>query len=144
MKTLTLLRHAKSTWHDPVAKDFNRPLNKRGRRAARTIGREMKSQGLHFDRIVASPALRVIETLDDVADGYGAALDPEYDKRIYLASPATLLDVIHAVDDSAARLMIVGTNPGLGRLALLLTDGTGLRGTLSRKINTAQNHATTP
>src|SRR3546814_13337003 len=134
MKTLTLLRHAKSTWHDPVAKDFNRPLNKRGRRAARTIGREMKSQGLHFDRIVASPALRVIETLDDVADGYGAALDPEYDKRIYLASPATLLDVIHEVDDSAARLMIVGHNPGLERIAFMLTDGAGLRSEAQKSV----------
>src|SRR3546814_19899338 len=141
MKTLTLLRHAKSTWHDPVAKDFNRPLNKRGRRAARTIGREMKSQGLHFDRIVASPALRVIETLDDVADGYGAALDPEYDKRIYLASPATLLDVIHEVDDSAARLMLVGPNTGLARLALLPTDGPGFRRELAIKTPTGANSA---
>src|SRR3546814_11832066 len=87
----------------------------------------MKREGLHIDRIVASPALRVIETLDDVADGYGAALDPEYDKRIYLASPATLLDVIHEVDDSAARPLIVGHHPGLARPALLLTAGAGFR-----------------
>src|SRR3546814_14889085 len=93
----------------------------------------MKREGLHIDRIVASPALRVIETLDDVADGYGAALDPEYDKRIYLASPATLLDVIHEVDDSAARLMIVGHNPGLERLALLLTDGPGFHSNVAIK-----------
>src|SRR3546814_14402933 len=97
----------------------------------------MKREGLHIDRIVASPALRVIETLDDVADGYGAALDPEYDKRIYLASPATLLDVIHQVDASAARLMIVGHNPGLERLALLLTDGPRLRSDVAIKYQTA-------
>src|SRR3546814_21099598 len=93
----------------------------------------MKREGLHIDRIVASPALRVIETLDDVADGYGAALDPEYNKRIYLASPATPLDVIHEVDDSAARLMIVGHNPGLERPALLLTAGSGSRSEITLK-----------
>src|SRR3546814_8024666 len=97
----------------------------------------MKREGLHIDRIVASPALGVLETLDDAADGYGAALDPEYDKRIYLASPATLLDVIHEVDDSAARLMIVGHNPGLERLALLLTDGAGFRSEVAIKYPTA-------
>ena len=136
MKTLTLLRHAKSTWDDPVATDFDRPLNKRGRRAARTIGREMKVRGLRFDRVLASPALRVVETLDDVEDGYGAALDPEYDRRIYLASPAALIDVIHEMD-AAARLLLVGHNPGLEQLALLLTDGGDLRDEVAIKYPTA-------
>jgi phosphohistidine phosphatase len=72
MKILTLLRHAKSGWDDPVARDFDRPLNPRGRRAARTIGREMKAQGLAFDLVMASPARRVIETLEEVAAAYGA------------------------------------------------------------------------
>ena len=137
MKTLTLLRHAKSTWDDPVSTDFDRPLNKRGRRAARTVGRELKSQGLRFDRVVASPALRVIETLDEIAGGYGAPLDPRYDKRLYLASPAVLLDIIHEADDETERLMIVGHNPGLERLALLLTNGEGLRNEVAIKYPTA-------
>ena len=137
MKTLTLLRHAKSTWNDPVATDFDRPLNKRGRRAPRTVGREMKSQGMRFDRVVASPALRVVETLDDLAHGYGAPLELRYDKRLYLASPAALLDVIHEIGDETARLMMVGHNPGLERLALLLTDGEGLRNEVAIKYPTA-------
>jgi phosphohistidine phosphatase len=137
MKTLTLLRHAKSTWNDPVAIDFDRPLNKKGRRAAHTIGRALKDEGLRFDRVLASPALRVIETLDDVADGYGSKLDRQYDKRIYLASPAVLLDVIHEADDEADRIMIVGHNPGLERLALMLTDGEGLRSEVAVKYPTA-------
>ncbi|HLL30555.1 MAG TPA: histidine phosphatase family protein, partial [Allosphingosinicella sp.] len=66
MKILTLLRHAKSGWDDPVTRDFDRPLNPRGRRAARTVGREMKAQGLAFDLVLASPARRVIETLEKV------------------------------------------------------------------------------
>ncbi len=137
MKTLTLLRHAKSSWNDPVAADFDRPLNKRGRRAARTIGREMKNKGLCFDHVLASPALRVVETLDDVADGYGSTLHPEYDRRIYLASPAILLDVIHEADDGTERLLIVGHNPGLEQLALLLADGGELRDEVAVKYPTA-------
>ena len=137
MKTLTLLRHAKSAWDDPVQRDFDRPLNKRGRRAAQTIGREMRSLGLEFDRVVASPALRVIETLDDVALGYGRSFDPSFDKRIYLASTDLLLDVIRAADEGAERLLIVGHNPGLEKLALLLTKGEGLRAEIAIKYPTA-------
>ena len=121
MKTLTLLRHAKSTWDDPVARDFDRPLNRRGRQAARTVGREMRAQGLSFDQVIASPAVRVIETLADVADGYGADLQPRFDQRIYLASVATLLELVQEAEQGAERLLIVGHNPGLESLALLLS-----------------------
>lgn len=139
MKTLTLLRHAKSSWKDPVARDFDRPLNKRGRRAAKTIGQEMRAQGLRFDRVIASPAVRVIETLDDVEDGYGDPLKPHYDRRVYLASPQILLDIIHEVDDGAETLLIVGHNPGLESLALLLTEPgvNGLRAEIEVKYPTA-------
>jgi phosphohistidine phosphatase len=137
MKTLTLLRHAKSTWDDPVARDFDRPLNTRGRRAAKTVGREMQAQGLVFDQVVASPAVRVMETLADVADGYGRALEPRYDHRIYLATKETLLDVVHEADEQAERLLIVGHNPGLEMLAMLLTRGEGLRAKLALKYPTA-------
>ncbi len=139
MKTLTLLRHAKSTWHDPVTRDFDRPLNKRGRKAAHAVGRAMRSGGLRFDRVIASPALRVTETLDGLAEGYGGALDPVYDPRVYLASPATLLDLIHEVPDAAEALLIVGHNPGLEALTLLLTtdDGDGLRSQVAVKYPTA-------
>jgi len=140
MKTLTLLRHAKSTWDDPVARDFDRPLNRRGRKAARTVGREMKAQGLAFDRILASPAVRVMETLGEVEDGYGAALTPAFDETIYLASTETLLDLIRAVDDAAQSLLVVGHNPGLESLALLLTgaeDGDSKRAEIAVKYPTA-------
>jgi phosphohistidine phosphatase len=137
MKTLTLLRHAKSAWDDPVARDFDRPLNKRGRKAARTIGREMRGQGLEFDQVIASPAVRVIETLADVAEGYGSALDARFEKRIYLATKETLLDIVHEADAGANRLLIVGHNPGLEMLAMMLTTGEGLRAELALKYPTA-------
>ena len=121
MKSLTLLRHAKSTWDDPVARDFDRPLNPRGRRAARAVGREMKALGLAFDRAIASPAVRVTETLAGLEEGYGAALAAEFDQRIYLASTATLLEIVHDAGDAVERLLLVGHNPGMERLALLLS-----------------------
>ncbi len=139
MKILTLLRHAKSGWDDPVSRDFDRPLNKRGRKAARVVGRAMRDQGLTFDAIIASPAVRVTETLRDVGDGYGHALEPEQHPDLYLASPAVLLDRIHDVDDKVERLLVVGHNPGLEQLVLLLTGGeeNGLRQEVEVKYPTA-------
>ncbi len=139
MKTLTLLRHAKSAWDDPAARDFDRPLNRKGRRAACLIGAEMRERGLAFDRVIASPAARVVETLADVGQAYGEPIRAYYDQRLYLASVATLLDTVHGADDDAQRLLLVGHNPGLERLAMLLTrdDGDGLRGKLSVKYPTA-------
>lgn len=129
MKRLILLRHAKSSWDDPIARDFDRPLNQRGRKAARTVGREMKAQGLGWDRAIASPAVRVVETLADVAEGYGSAIEPDWDKRVYLATLETLLDLLHEVGDDSDALLLVGHNPGLETLALHLTgeDEDGLR-----------------
>ncbi len=126
MKTLTLLRHAKSGWDDPVARDFDRPLNPKGQRAAAMVGRHMKSLGLAFDHVVASPAVRVVETLDHVGQGYGSDLAPAWDQRIYLASPATLLDVVHDLPAGAERVLLTGHNPGLEELVLLLVPGGGV------------------
>ncbi|HEX8481541.1 MAG TPA: histidine phosphatase family protein [Allosphingosinicella sp.] len=119
MKTLTLLRHAKSGWDDTVSRDFDRPLNPRGRKAARTVGQEMKAQGLGFDLVVASPARRVIETLEEVSAGYGP-LEPFFDERLYLAGTATLLEIVREAS-GVGRLLLVGHNPGLEELALRLS-----------------------
>lgn len=129
MKTLTLLRHAKSGWDPPVARDFDRPLNGRGRKAARAMGREMKRLRLDFDRILASPAARVTETVQGLEEDHGA-LAVEQDPRIYLASAETLLDIVRATADSHARLLIVGHNPGLEQLAMLLAQGGAQGGAL--------------
>jgi phosphohistidine phosphatase len=135
MKSLTLLRHAKSGWDDPVTRDFDRPLNPRGRRAARTVGAEMKAQGLAFDLVLASPARRVIETLAEVAAGYGE-IEPDYDERLYLASAATLLDIVRHAPDGVQRLLLVGHNPGLEELALRLARPDRLRGEVEIKYPT--------
>lgn len=137
MKILTLLRHAKSGWDDPVSRDFDRPLNPRGRKAARTMGFEMKGRGLAFDRVLASPARRVIETLDEVEAAYGP-LGPQFDRRLYLASAATLIEIVRGAPDEAKRLLLVGHNPGLEEIALRLSgrDEAGLRGEVEVKYPT--------
>jgi phosphohistidine phosphatase len=139
MKTLILLRHAKSGWDGPTGRDFDRPLNAKGRSAARTIGRELRERGIGFDAVLASPALRVVETVAGVAEGYREAIRPVYDPSVYLASPATLLQLIRSTDDRSERLLVVGHNPGLERLAMLLThdEGNGLRRRLAEKYPTA-------
>ena len=137
MKRLTLLRHAKSTWDDPVARDFDRPLNRRGRKAARRIGEEMRALGLSFDAAIASPAVRVKETLAEVEQGFGRDLRVTFEQAVYLASPETLLDLIRAADDGAASLLLVGHNPGLESLAVDLTSGGPLRAQAAIKYPTA-------
>ena len=124
MKRLILLRHAKSSWNDPVERDFDRPLNDKGKRAAETMGQHMRENAISADTIIASPAARVKETLDSVATGYGSYMEPQWDRRAYLASNMTLLDIVHEVDDGANALMLAGHNSGLEDLVLLLVPDT--------------------
>ena len=139
MKTLTLLRHAKSGWDDPVQRDFDRPLNGKGRRAAQTLGRYLRREGFEFDQVVASPAVRVQQTLAEVASGYGRTFAPAVDRRIYLASAATLLDVARELPETATTALLVGHNPGLEDLVLLLVPDAeaGPRDSVEEKYPTA-------
>lgn len=140
MKTLTLLRHAKSGWDDPVARDFDRALNDRGKKGAALVGRHMRKLGLEFDTVVSSPAVRCVDTLDGVWDGYGRTLHPHWDRRIYLASCVTLLDVVHDQPDTTERVLMCGHNPGLEDLILMLVPDNaedGLRDGVEEKFPTA-------
>lgn len=125
MKKLTLLRHAKSSWDDPVDRDFDRPLNEKGKRAAAVMGRFIQRNGLTFDQILASPAVRVIETLENVEEASGLAMEPTWDRKIYLASSATLLDVLRGANADAGHVLMVGHNPGLEDLIFDLVPDDG-------------------
>lgn len=118
MKRLTLLRHAKSDWDDPVARDFDRPLNRRGEKAALLMGQFASNRAMRFDILIASPAVRVVQTLETFFAGYGEALDARWDRRIYLASAPTLIDVIRDIPDAANAALMAGHNPGLEELIL--------------------------
>lgn len=135
MKTLFLLRHAKSDY-PAGARDFDRPLNPRGRNAALAMGEEMRRLNLAADHILASPAARVKETLALASDGYGGRMPVDYREDLYLAAPETLLAFIHALDEEHERLLIVGHNPGLQQLALLLGADGPERETISAKYPT--------
>lgn len=140
MKTLILLRHAKSGWDDHGARDFDRRLNPKGERAARTMGQHMRATGLSWDHAIASPAARVVETLEQVSAGYGRAIEPDWDRRAYLASASMLLDLIHHAPAGADTLLLSGHNPGLEELVLLLVadrSGDALRDEVEAKFPTA-------
>lgn len=141
MKTLTILRHAKSGWDAPVERDFDRPINARGRRGAELIGSYVRRSALAIDRIIASPAVRVTDTLDLFLPAAGLdEIEPNWDRRIYLASAATLMDVIREAGRDADHLMLVGHNPGLEDLILMLAPedkDDPLRSAVDEKLPTA-------
>ena len=120
MKRLGLLRHAKSSWDEPGLADFDRPLNRRGEAAAERMGAELRRRGIAFDRLLASPARRVTETIARFEKGYGPLAEPRFDRAIYAAESVTLLGAVRAMDDAASSLLLVGHNPGLGDFAALL------------------------
>lgn len=134
-KRLAILRHAKSDWDGHHHKDFERPLNKRGREAAATIRDAIAERHLTFDAILASPSVRTRQTL------YGLGLEDRarWDQHIYLASRETLLGVIRAVSDDEESVLIVGHNPGLQQLVLFLAaaEQEKLRRRVSEKFPTA-------
>lgn len=138
MRSLTLLRHAKSSWDDDSLDDFHRPLNDRGRRSAAAMGRHLKARGAKFGLILASPAQRVVETLDGLAEGGWKAKSVKFDPAIYHASTNDLLELVRSTPNDIQRLMLVGHNPVLGLLALQLTeeDVGGLRASVSQKYPT--------
>lgn len=125
MLTLTLLRHAKSSWADSRLDDFDRPLAPRGQKAAPKIARAMREFGPDVDRVLCSTAVRTRQTLDLVLPDIGAAAaEVQFDDRLYHALPDDLLDAIHHGAGSARHVLLIGHNPGLEVLALRLTkDG---------------------
>lgn len=138
MRSLTLLRHAKSDWSDRGQRDFDRVLNPRGKRAAHTIGEYLQREQLAFDYVIASPAARVRETIACVEDGLGRPLDPQWERKVYMASAAILMELAQAAPDAAQRVLIVGHNPGLEDLALMLAaEGSPYRDVILDKYPTA-------
>ncbi len=121
MKTLFVLRHAKSSWDDPDLADFDRPLNKRGTTSAPFMGGLMASNGFSPDVILSSPAARARETAALAKDGGDIQAEIRYDERIYEASPAALREVLADVDDQYRSVMIVGHNPGMEGFIKFLT-----------------------
>lgn len=140
MKLLGLFRHAKSDWQDPRARDFDRPLNQRGRKGAAIMGRHIRDYGAAWDHVIASPAIRCAETIEIASEAAKRPIAINWDRRIYLASSATLADLLREQDDSFASTLMVGHNPGLEDLIfdLVPDDGSSpLRDVVEVKFPTA-------
>jgi len=121
MKTLYVLRHAKSSWDAPELADFDRPLNERGENAAPFVGKFMAVNGFEPQVIVSSPAVRARETARLAKEAAHLSADIIHDERIYEASPRTLQTVASSIDDRFESAMLVGHNPGMEGIVRLLT-----------------------
>lgn len=124
MKTLTLVRHAKSSWKDTSLSDRKRPLNRRGQRDAPVMGKRIAKHGIRPSLIVSSPATRAWTTAKIVASEIGYPTEfLQREDDLYLASLNDILDVIAAQDNGFNHLMVVGHNPGLTDMTNFLSPG---------------------
>lgn len=122
MKTLLLLRHAKSSWKDAELDDHDRPLNKRGKRDAPRMGQLLKDENLLPDLIVASTARRARKTAEHVIHHSGYRGEARITGELYNASRDQLLAIVAALPDTAGRVLLIGHNPGFEELLEALTD----------------------
>jgi phosphohistidine phosphatase len=121
MRTLLILRHAKSSWKDASLPDHERPLNKRGRRDAPRVGRRLRDEGLTPDLILCSTARRARDTAEAVAEASGYEGEIESRPDLYMADSDAYLHALRGLPDDYERVMVVGHNPGLEELLEALT-----------------------
>lgn len=129
MKTLYIVRHAKSSWDDPDLSDFDRPLNNRGKKDAPHMGKRLKEKRVTADTMLSSPAERALTTCKEIANVLGFPQEKiRTDKRLYHASEDQILNVLRELKDSPKDdeevVMIFGHNPGLTEFTNALLDET--------------------
>lgn len=140
MKTLGLFRHAKSDWDDPRARDFDRPLNERGRKGAALMGRHIIGYGTKWERVLASPAVRVTQTIELAMQAANIKSPVRWDRRIYLATSPSLIEFLREQEGDPATVLLIGHNPGLEDVIfdLVPDDGSSpLRDIVEEKFPTA-------
>lgn len=114
MKTLYIIRHAKSSWADPITNDFDRGLNDRGKRDAPKMGKRLKEKEIHPDVIISSPAKRTLSTAKKISEAIKfekSRINTE--SRLYHAHEDTILAVVQGINDKHEIAMLFGHNPGL-------------------------------
>ncbi|MGE3291821.1 MAG: histidine phosphatase family protein [Geminicoccaceae bacterium] len=139
MPELLLFRHAKSRWDEPEVGDHDRDLAPRGLEAARRMGALLRERGLIPDRVLCSTARRAVHTWELAAQELGAAAPVRLDDRLYMAAPERIVTVARELGGDARRLLVVGHDPGMHRLAIRLVGkgDAGLRDRLAAKFPTA-------
>jgi len=124
VKTLFIIRHAKSSWDASNVDDFDRPLNERGKRDAPRMGKRFKEKDIHPDLMVSSPAKRALSTAKKIAEVLKYKKDDiKSDRRLYHADEETILTVIRELKDNRNVVMLFGHNPGLTEFVNSLMDG---------------------
>jgi phosphohistidine phosphatase len=114
MKTVYLIRHAKSSWEDESLSDFDRPLNERGKADAPRMGKRLKEKDFTPDLLLSSPAKRALSTAKRIADALGFPKEKiKTDRALYHADEDELLSVIRSLNDKNDCIVLFGHNPGL-------------------------------
>jgi phosphohistidine phosphatase len=126
VRTLYLLRHAKSSWKDESLPDRERPLATRGRKAAERMSEHLRNEGVAPDLVLCSPALRARETLERVSPGLGGDVETEFEDELYGAGAHELLALLRKLPPAVGSALLIGHNPALEQLASSLA-GSGAR-----------------
>lgn len=121
MKKLYILRHAKSSWDNPILADFERPLNERGQKTADFMGKFIEKNDFLPELIISSPATRAKETANIVKKSANLQTDIKFEENIYEASLQTLVRIVSELNEKLQSVMLVGHNPGFENLVKFLT-----------------------
>ena len=122
-RTLTLVRHAKSSWNNDNVCDFDRPLNNRGLKNAPEMGRRLADASYAVQNLISSPAIRAITTATIIAKEIGFdAKQIVLNDVIYDASLESLINIVSNIDDRVSSVMLVGHNPGFTSLCNILSN----------------------
>lgn len=121
MRKLYIMRHGKSSWDNHNLEDFDRPLNKRGRKDAHIMAEFFQKEEISFDHIFSSPAIRAITTANIVAESLHFPIkNISSDRRLYQAGVEALLEVIGEIDADYKSILLIGHDPGLSWLSCYL------------------------
>lgn len=119
------MRHAKSSWRESGLEDSERPLNARGREAARRMGQHFRETGMSIELAIHSTAVRTRETVDRLLQEFGRPVPTEGRAELYLSSGLEMLDVIGAIPATTGTVLVVGHIPGVQEAALALAGSAG-------------------
>jgi len=126
-KTLVVIRHAKSSWANPLQSDFERPLNERGKKEAPEMGEKLKSLNIIPDLIVASSAKRTRQTAKKIAKEVGYDAEHiKWEEKLYHCIPSVLEETVSETDDKVKTIFIVGHNPGITEFVNQLSPDFGI------------------
>jgi phosphohistidine phosphatase len=136
VRTVILLRHGKSSWSDSTLADIDRPLAPRGERAAGRIAKYMRRKKIRPELVLCSPSVRTRQTLEAIQPSLGKSCSIELVPELYAASESELLERLQALPGSVSSVMLIGHNPGLQELALVLASRGADLGQLREKFPT--------